>query len=404
MGLFRKISKSIIHFTYRCIANLWVAPLEKVASRLEHGRQSWFRELLYRSAFWHANVGRAIVMNLRLTVKLWTGENWSALYIGDGMSINVIKHYLFPTLPQEEELPREFLWKVPALIKKYSQKGNLTVCELNPIIHYPFMDTGLSFSIPPWIHQVLEEIDRPIDYILADMNQTMRRNIRRLESQGFSYVFSKNQDDFDSFYHHMHLPYIQRRFSELDMIIMEYDSILKRFQRGGLILIKQNQIPVCGMICIWENDCLYAQEMGVLDGEFDLVKQGSNVALWWFMLDFARKQEVVRFDFGSSHPLIVDGVFNFKRQYGTRVREIKNVESRWSFYSQDLSVELRQYINQLGLVVMLNNEGFRVLLPDESGSSLGRDDFSPSLKEAANYGLAGLMVVTRGSKTIIRVE
>lgn len=341
-------------------------------------------------------------MNLRLNVKRWSGAHWSAVYVGDGLSAQVIKHYIFPVPPEEEELGKIFLWQLPELIRKYSQEGNLLVCELNEMVHYKFMDAGILFSAPPWVEQILEKIDRPIEDILMDMNQAMRRHIRKLDAQGFCYELTKKPEDFDLFYHRMYLPYVNKRFGELDAIIADYDHMFKRFQMGGLLLVKQNQNPVCGMLCIWGGDWCSALQMGVLDADFELVKQGSNVALWWFMLDWARKLGAKRVDFGGSRPLTADGVFNFKRQYGAHARKMIREHSRWFIYSPSLSKELREYLNQLGFVHMVGNEGFRVVLP-EPGTPLGKDNYTSALAEAANYGLAGLLVVTEGKRTLIRI-
>jgi hypothetical protein len=397
MGFFQKSRQSIIRFVHKSIIDLWVAPLDRIATHLEEGKQSPQKIRLT----WCANVGRVLVMNLRLNIKRWAGENWSAVYIGDGLSTKVIKHYLFPSPPQEEELGKIFLWQIPGLIRKYSQGGDLLVFELNEMIHYKFMDKGFFFASPPWVKQILEKIDRPIEEILMDMNQAMRRHIRKLDAQGFSYVLTKNPDDFDMFFHRMYLPYITKRFGELDAIFEDYDHMLNRFQMGGLVLIKQNETPVCGMVCIWGEDWCSALQMGVLDGEFNLVKQGSNVALWWYTLDWARKLGAKRVDFGGSRSLTADGVFNFKRQYGARVRKDINQHSRWFINSPSPTDGLRDYLNKLGFVHMEGNEGFRVVLP-EPGAPLGKEHFSSALAEAENYGLAGLLVVTEGERTLIR--
>ncbi len=398
MGLFRKSLHSAIQLMYWCIANLWVTPLEKIASRSGQGRQSRFKKKLCRSAAWLADAGRAIVMDLRLTVKLWSGESWSVVYIGEGISSDVIKHYMFPSTPLEEELSKVFLWQVPSLIRKFSREGNLVICEFTDIVHFVIKELGISFSTPPWVQQILEGIDRPIDEILMGMNQTMRRNIRRLETQGYTYEFSKQQDDFDLFYHQMFLPYIGSRFSELSADILDYDHMNIGFQHGGLILVKLNQSPICGMLCILENGLCEALDMGVLNGDLTLVKQGSNVALWWYMLDWARQNGAVRFDFGGSRPFMVDGVFNFKRQWGTRIFKNVRKHTLWSFYGQNLPELLHQHLTQIGLITIVDNKGYRIVLTD---LPVGEENFTTLLKEAVSSGLAGLLLITQTGETQI---
>jgi len=64
------------------------------------------------------------------------------------------------------------------------------------------------FTVPRWVGQVLD-IARPMADILAAMNQNIRRNLLRMQKQGFGYVFTQDREDFDLFYRKMYCPYIQ---------------------------------------------------------------------------------------------------------------------------------------------------------------------------------------------------
>lgn len=390
----RKIGKGMAFALYLVnegILRLLITPLERfVIPRLEKRTQSRFYKSLLKLALWLVVMGHIKKTDIRLTVKHWTGPNWSVVYIGRGTSPEAIKHYLFQSPPSEKELPRAFLWQVPGLIRKFTTKGELVVCEINRAVQFPKRKVDVFFITPLWIIQVLEGIHKPISDILEGMNQNTRRNIRRLEAQGFSYEFTSKLEDFDLFYNRMYLPYIKLRHAERS-VLHDYDTLYKRFNLGGLILIKQDQSPVCGMMCQIKGDLCEAGSMGVQDGQFDLVKQGSNFALWWFMLDWARQQGAARFDFGPSRPVASDGVFNFKRQWGTRVYSDFTRE-QWSFYGLNLPFELRQHLNQAGFISMMDNKGYRVVLSNP-GSPSGGEDFTTLLKEANSCGLAGIYLI-----------
>ncbi|MGB7094526.1 MAG: hypothetical protein WBD62_07750, partial [Anaerolineales bacterium] len=205
-----------------------------------------------------------------MEVKRWAGSEWSVTYIGDGTSIEILRAILFPEPPKMDELPRVFLWRVPALVQKLAGEGDLVVCELNEIVRWSPNGLNTSFVVPWFIKQVLEEIDRPMESILASMNQTMRRKVRQLETEGFSYLFTQSKEDFDFFYYRMYLPYITLRHEGQGMILDDYESVHKLFMEGGLFLIKDGQDPVCGMVCTLDGEMCTALEMGVLDGDFDL--------------------------------------------------------------------------------------------------------------------------------------
>ena len=388
----------LVHLVHRGIDRFWVDPLEyQIIPRLESGKQTRLRSATLRWASWCANVGRVAVLDLRVEVKRWAGPEWTVTYIGDGTSIEALCTILFPEPPKVNELPRVFLWQVPALVQKFSDEGDLVVCELNEIVRWSPNGLTTSFVVPRWIKQVLEEIDRPMENVLASMNQTMRRKIRQLEKEEFSYIFTQNKEEFDFFYYRMYLPYIKLRHEGQGMILDDYESVHNLFMKGGLILIKDGQDPVCGMVCTLDGDKCTALEMGVLDGDFDLVKRGINVALWWFMLLWAREQGAQRFDFGSSLAQTSDGVFNFKRQWGTRVYLHKGIHTQWSFYAQALPDKLRKHLNALEIITSLDGKCYRVIMtgPTESSSTA---DFTPELKHADKCGLAGLMVISENGK------
>lgn len=173
---------------------------------------------------------------------------------------------------------------------------------------------------------------------------------------------------------------------------------------GGVILVMQGQEPVCGMLCYLRDGECEAMEMGVLDGRFELVKQGSNVALWWFMLDWARRQNTHRFDFGSSPAHIINGTFNFKRQWGTRVVVDKRRYSRWSFFCKDILPQLRERLNSVGWISEVGDRHYRVLILDSnvtSDAAAMRD----WLDDAAKCGLDGVLTIsTTGEKQIIPTQ
>ena len=276
----RRRALQLVDLVHRGIDRFWIHPLEsQIIPRLESGKQNRLRSVSLRWASWCANVGRIAVMDLRVGVKRCAGSEWTVTYIGDGTSIAALCTILFPEPPKVNELPRVFLWQVPALVQKFSDEGDLVVCELNEIVRWSPNGLTTSFVVPRWIKQVLEEIDRPMDNILASMEKAMRRNVRLFEKQGFSYLFTQSKEDFDLFYYRMYLPYIRLRHEGQGMSLDDYETVHKLFMEGGLILIKDGQDPVCGGVFSLDGDMCIGQVMGVLDGDFDLVKRRVNVAL-----------------------------------------------------------------------------------------------------------------------------
>lgn len=381
-----------LQLVHQSIVRLWVHPLEsKTIPRLESAKQTKLNSALLRWFSWWANVGRILVLDLRVNVVRLAGTEWNVTYFGTGESLEAISSMLFPEMPGVDKLPRVFLWRVPALVQKYTSEGDLVVCELNQILDWSFNGLQIFFTVPLFIKQVFEGIDQPLDNILVPMNQTIRRNIRKLENQGFSYSITRDVDDFDFFYYRMYLPYITSRHEGQGMILDNYESTRNEFKKGELFQVMDGKDPVCGMICELHGELCVAKEMGVLDANFELVKSGVNVALWWFMLLWARDQGAKNFDFGSSRAVISNGVFNFKRQWGTRVILHKGIHSHWSFYAQQLPENLREHLNELGFITSLDGKCYKLIL-NGYNHAYSPIDISREAAYAAKCGLDGLAI------------
>jgi len=231
----------------------------------------------------------------------------------------------------------------------------------------------------------------------------MRRKIRQLENQGFTYSISQDDEDFDLFYYRMYLPYISSRHSGRGMILHDYESLHNDFRDENLLLIKDRSKPVCGMMCRIVDDTCYANQMGVLDGDFNLVKRGINVALWWFMLLWSRQQGAKCYDFGCSRPHTSYGVFNFKRQWGTRVEFLNiSMHSQWSFYAKTLPAKLIDNINKLGIITFVEGQCYQLIICSQSGSKI--EEFSKELKHAIECGMSGVLVISSNGESRIITE
>jgi len=397
------LSRRALILVHRGIERFWIHPLEsKLIPRLESGNLSRFRSIALRWLSWLANIGRIAVLDLRLEVRRWVGPDGSVTYIGEGESMEVIRTIFFPEDPEFEEIPNIFLWQVPSLVKRYADQGDLVVCEINELIHWSPGNWKVFFIVPQWIKQVIEEIDKPVEKILASMNQSMRRKIRKLDDQNFSYSVSQEDEDFDLFYYRMYLPYISLRHSGRGMVLHDYASLLNDFRKGKLLLIKDGSKPVGGMLCLMVGDTCYAQQMGVLDGDFRLVKRGVNVAIWWFMLLWSREQGAKRFDVGGSRAQLSNGVFNFKRQWGTRVEFLNTqMHSEWSFYAQSLPENTIRHINALDIITIVNGQCYLLRICNSS-SELDTIDFTKDLKHNISCGLSGILLISpNGEQRII---
>lgn len=393
-----KLWKVAVRLGRSGINRLWVLPLENhMIPRLSEGEPGRFRGWLLRKALWCAAAGRLIIEELQVNVRSWTGPDWSVTYIGNGFLAEALRQILFPAPPEERLSPPVFLWQVPELVRKSIREGDLVVCELNKVFYLAPRDDWLTFTTPQWVKQILNGIDRPLDEILMGMSRTARRQIRKLETNDFTYSLSHEQSDFDLFYYRMYLPYIQARHTGRSAIIYTHDYLQDLLRKGDLLIVKQGQDPVCGALVYTMANTYIAAICGVIDGQMELVKQGANIALYWFVLNQARQQRSQFVDFGASFPLTSNGIFEFKRYWGPRVVSWKEVYTQWSFLSKEPSPDLLNYLNGRGFIAEEAGKHYRIILL-RSGQELDEAEQARELDLAVKNGLSGIVLIFTGGK------
>lgn len=391
------IKQRALYLFHSAISRFWVRPLEdRVIPVLERKNGRVSKNLL-RWASWWANAGRVMVNEMRLLKKRWMGPDWSVTYIGNGTSFELLCHHLFPTSPQDVETTQVFLWQVPSLVKKHAEEGDLVICELNKILHISPLGIDLAFTTPSSVFHIVHGIDRPLDEILPDFQPHLRQRIRKFEAQGYSYAPTHSEADFNLFYHRMYLPYVHARFTGRNATLHDFDYVHGFFHSGILIQVQKDQEPIAAGVCQLIGDTCRAYFMGVLEGRDELLRQGSNVALWWSVLLWGRQQGARHYNLGTTIPITANGVFTFKQHWGAQVYLDNSSKNQISYFGISLSSPLRKHLNNLGFITEKDGKLFRVLLHDPA-EPVDEAMLADQLYHAARSGLAGIIGIPQGGK------
>ncbi len=342
------------------------------------------------------NVTRIVLFDLRLLVLEWTGPEGTVTYIGEGYSTEVIAEMLFAQLPIQIRRARIALWQAPRLAADCAARGDLVVFELNELVHIDVRRRLASFSTPNLVRQIIEGIDRPVDDILAEVDQHTRSRILRLEAQGYHYEIARSDADFDLFYHRMYVPYVSGRFNGRGAFVLPYPVLHRSFLRGTLILVRRGEELVSGGIVHRVEDTCVSEMMGVWDGRYDLVKEGANVALWWYALLWGREKGARRYDLSTSLPYTADGVFTFKRQWGSRV--VPSGEHLiWTFFWEHLTPEICARLNRQGVIVTHAGKLFKLWLG--SNAPAEKEVLAKKMDSLTRIGLSGYALINPDGRT-----
>ncbi len=367
----------------------WVHPLDNLAVNLTAKSTGRGRDGLIKVLVTVSHLGRLVMTRLRVNVKRLEGADWSVIYVGEEFSVEELRHVLFSSPAAVTHLDRVFLWQVPALVRRFSNDGEFVLCELNRLIRW-CPRVRYAFSPSSWVRQVLD-ISRPMDDIAAGMNQNLRRNVRKMQETGFTCEYTQEPAKFDVFYYKMYRPYISARHGNR-AIVSKYYEKRHEFDRGGLMLVKHKGQLVTGMLYqIFGNTCRLGS-MGVYEENSHLVNKGAIVALYWFMLDWARRQGFHALDFGTSRARLSDGVFNFKRQWGTSLQAPLPAHTNWLFAAQTITPDLCRFINAQGFLGLVDGE-WRAVMFETPEVHPAKDEVECIRRMAQKAGVAGVLIL-----------
>ena len=84
--------------------------------------------------------------------------------------------------------------------------------------------------------------------------------------------------------------------------------------------------------------------------KFDHVKRGVIAASYYYLIQYSKKSSAKLIDLGSCRPFVNDGLFNYKRKWGTKIGKSENEFSE--IYS------FKQCSNNKGIKSFLINNPF----------------------------------------------
>ena len=296
---------------------------------------------------------------------------------------------------------REWKLWIPALRRPVTRQGgefDLCIAVLPRI--YESVFRGLyAFRGQEYVQQ---EIDTSgtWDEIKARFHKKKRRLSNSMfEKNGFAYRVSADERDFDLFYHRMHLPLIKKQFGDLANI-ETYESMKKVFSKGLLLLVTRHDKPVAGNLCHIRNGVLTAYKAGVLDGDDRHVRDGVQMALYYYCLRFAHEQNLMKVNAARSRPFLNDGVYRTKLEWGAATRPDDESGSWVYFFIPRLSREVSRFFEdnpfvagtEDGLMAVVGTRG-NGTISEEYGRTLARQFCSP--------GIGGLLLLSPDAGSLI---
>jgi hypothetical protein len=143
------------------------------------------------------------------------------------------------------------------------------------------------------------------------------RNVRRLRRGGFVYRVTRDSADIRRFYRHLYLPTMRVRHGPGASVVREA-TIRYWAGRGGLLLVERDgeKAPLGGVAFEQSGRSLLAAVMGVAEGDLSLYKEGVGLAIYFYLLTWARQQALDYVDLGGNPPILSSSHLFFKSRWG----------------------------------------------------------------------------------------
>jgi hypothetical protein len=189
---------------------------------------------------------------------------------------------------------------------------------------------------------------------------------------GLTYRISHADEDFDFFYHRMHVPHIRRRYGDLSEMD-SHASMREFFHKGFVLFVLREGVPVAGALSLVQGDSILFRRSGVLDGDDTHIKGGAQTALYYFQLRHAIHSGYRSLDTMKSAPFLNDGVFCHKADWGARALPDNEARQSVLYFVPEPDARTARFF-EINPAVVCEGNGLSGVAGDPSGSLVALND------------------------------
>ena len=220
--------------------------------------------------------------------------------------VHCISKYAFSEEPIIELLGRVAYHKMPSVVNKVSP--DLVFGEFPEIVR-SFISRA--FLVLPRVNFSLD-ISPTMEKILGNMNHLRRRSIKKIEATPFVYEPTKDPEKLKQFYQNIYLPLVSKKANFSFSRFTPFPVVEKWFLRGELLLIRQNDDYVAGLLYHPErNDTVHCRMIAYSEGL-------AGQAALYHLIKTAKKDGYTTLNYGPASPFMNDGLFFYKKSLGMR--------------------------------------------------------------------------------------
>jgi hypothetical protein len=307
---------------YNCIPELHPISTKKPEIECRAGRFEEFRKFLgtHLEDLWElsASIRRLHVEGLIAQgSEKHSDHSLRSLYIGHYDNFAFIHNLLYKEFSVMGTHSRIPVTAVRRVVKQHCNSVDVVILDLE-LLFCRLLGTNDFLTIPQWIRQKFTIPNTWGEVLDKFRRNTKKTDLRKVRKYGFSYRISRKEEDFHAFYDELYVPYLKKRFGD-EVIIEPKWKVMRQCRKGELMHIIRSDEVVCAALLHKSGDRLAYVWVGVPNHIGGDMFQGAFSALYYFTILYGYNNGCREVDFLGSRPLLNDGLFLYKRKWGTFV-------------------------------------------------------------------------------------
>jgi hypothetical protein len=322
-----------------------------------------------------------------------TGLPLTAFYFGHYDNYAFILSRLFSAYRVVTKHTGRNSFQVRRWIAEYSRRASL-LCIDSELLFCKLLPRSEYLEIPQWVRQKYNVPDSWEEVLKSFRKNTRRTDLRKVRKFGFTYRITGSEEDYREFYHRMYIPYLRKRFAD-EVIIEPEWKVLRQCRKGELMHIVRDERVVAAVLLHLLGGRLAYVWVGVPEDLDNDLYTGVFSAMYYFTILYGYTRGCHLIDFLGSRPLLNDGLFRYKRKWGTYVEDSPVPRGDILLKPLQFTEPVRGFFRTNHFVVRDGNALAGKILLDagpataENLQSIHEDLYTEGLAELKVYSMAG---------------
>ena len=332
----------------------------------------------------------SLIRGIRFDLWIITGkeikskQELSIFYAGSKENRNYIINLIFDKPYKENYIGKMWIWGVLKTIKEKIINCSLMVIEA-PRYFSLFSITRKWFYIPCWTSGEID-ISNGISSLIT--NESLKSDIRKIKRNHLSFESTNETFQLYDFYHNMYLPYITESHDD-EAIVMEYDLIKEEFKNCDLILVKNREEYIGGILIRYIGKSSHLWCIGIKNGNKDYLQRGVVGALYYFSFCYLKDKGFKKVGLGDTRAFLKDGVLQYKKKWGMRIISASQTGFLVNILSAKNSAKEIFFRNPF---IYMNKENWEGAIFIENDQLISEKDFREIYKSYYQYGISKLII------------